>query len=298
MRHASSLTPSLRRPPPLRRIPCAESPAPPSPPQIRVKFRSNEDLQLLTATRQSGGERSVSTILYLLALQGVTATPFRVVDEINQVGGGDSVSRVSAWAPGHSMTCHALDRSLDGSNAAPCERAALPSIELRRINPALPQGMDAINERKVFGQLVAASTQEGTPQVGSRGWQAEAQGLSAWFCTGCSVAGAIGQSKHLVTTYLRQRQGCRAGAPAAGSPPSSRHSMSTPLSPLPLPPQCFLLTPKLLPDLDYGDDITILQIMNGAITTGGGGGFGSAGAATWDISSLLGANAVALAARG
>ena len=26
--------------------------------------------------------------------------------------------------------------------------------------------MDAINERKVFGQLVAASTQEGTPQVG------------------------------------------------------------------------------------------------------------------------------------
>lgn len=53
-------------------------------PQILVKFRDNEDLQPLTGTRQSGGERSVSTILYLIALQDVTVTPFRVVDEINQ----------------------------------------------------------------------------------------------------------------------------------------------------------------------------------------------------------------------
>lgn len=52
----------------------------------------------------------MSTILYIIALQGVTVTPFRVVDEINQ-------------------------------------------------------GMDPVNERKVFGQLVAASTREGTPQV-------------------------------------------------------------------------------------------------------------------------------------
>lgn len=41
---------------------------------------------MLNAQRQSGGERSVSTILYLVALQGVAACPFRVVDEINQVG--------------------------------------------------------------------------------------------------------------------------------------------------------------------------------------------------------------------
>lgn len=34
-----------------------------------VKFRVNEQLELLTAHRQSGGERSVSTILYLIALQ-------------------------------------------------------------------------------------------------------------------------------------------------------------------------------------------------------------------------------------
>lgn len=51
----------------------------------RVKFREAEELQVLNAQRQSGGERSVSTILYLVALQGVAACPFRVVDEINQV---------------------------------------------------------------------------------------------------------------------------------------------------------------------------------------------------------------------
>ena len=36
---------------------------------IRVRFRAEEGLQLLTAHRQSGGERSVSTILYLIAIQ-------------------------------------------------------------------------------------------------------------------------------------------------------------------------------------------------------------------------------------
>ena len=37
--------------------------------QIKVKFRDNEQLQDLNAQRQSGGERSVSTMLYLMALQ-------------------------------------------------------------------------------------------------------------------------------------------------------------------------------------------------------------------------------------
>ena len=36
---------------------------------IRVKFRDEEELQLLTANRQSGGERAVCTILYIVALQ-------------------------------------------------------------------------------------------------------------------------------------------------------------------------------------------------------------------------------------
>jgi chromosome segregation ATPase len=52
--------------------------------EIHVKFRDSETLQLLTGSRQSGGERSVSTMLYLISLQSLSASPFRVVDEINQ----------------------------------------------------------------------------------------------------------------------------------------------------------------------------------------------------------------------
>ncbi|XP_056278699.1 structural maintenance of chromosomes protein 5 [Pseudoliparis swirei] len=52
--------------------------------RIRVKFHSSTQLHELTAYHQSGGERSVSTMLYLMALQKLNRCPFRVVDEINQ----------------------------------------------------------------------------------------------------------------------------------------------------------------------------------------------------------------------
>jgi hypothetical protein len=77
---------------------------------IKVKFRQTSQLQVLSAHHQSGGERSVSTILYLVSLQDLTNCPFRVVDEINQ-------------------------------------------------------GMDPINERKMFQQLVRAASQINTPQL-------------------------------------------------------------------------------------------------------------------------------------
>lgn len=51
---------------------------------IWVKFRESERLQLLTGQRQSGGERAVATVFYLMALQSQAKSPFRVVDEINQ----------------------------------------------------------------------------------------------------------------------------------------------------------------------------------------------------------------------
>lgn len=51
---------------------------------IMVKYRDNEQLIPLSSTRQSGGERSVATMIYMLALQTKTSVPFRVVDEINQ----------------------------------------------------------------------------------------------------------------------------------------------------------------------------------------------------------------------
>lgn len=52
--------------------------------EIRVSFREGHKLQVLSARVQSGGERSVSTIMYLMALQGMMVSPFRCVDEINQ----------------------------------------------------------------------------------------------------------------------------------------------------------------------------------------------------------------------
>ncbi|TFY82531.1 hypothetical protein EWM64_g1483 [Hericium alpestre] len=51
---------------------------------ILVKFRDNEKLQLLTGQRQSGGERSLTTILYLMSMTEHAHAPFSLVDEINQ----------------------------------------------------------------------------------------------------------------------------------------------------------------------------------------------------------------------
>ena len=51
---------------------------------IKVKFRDETDLAELSRGRQSGGEMSVSTAVYMLALQEMTTVPFRCVDEINQ----------------------------------------------------------------------------------------------------------------------------------------------------------------------------------------------------------------------
>ncbi|KAH8989237.1 P-loop containing nucleoside triphosphate hydrolase protein [Lactarius akahatsu] len=51
---------------------------------ILVKFRDTEQLQQLTAHRQSGGERSLTTILYLMSMTEYARAPFSLVDEINQ----------------------------------------------------------------------------------------------------------------------------------------------------------------------------------------------------------------------
>eukprot|EP01104_Vermistella_antarctica_P014389 TRINITY_DN4517_c1_g1_i1.p1 TRINITY_DN4517_c1_g1~~TRINITY_DN4517_c1_g1_i1.p1 ORF type:complete len:1137 (+),score=335.80 TRINITY_DN4517_c1_g1_i1:43-3411(+) len=52
--------------------------------EIMVSFRQKDELQVLDSHKQSGGERSVSTMLYLISLQDITECPFRLVDEINQ----------------------------------------------------------------------------------------------------------------------------------------------------------------------------------------------------------------------
>nr|CAD7202871.1 unnamed protein product [Timema douglasi] len=52
--------------------------------RIRVKFRSEDQLQNLNRRLQSGGERSVSTAIFMISLQGLSRVPFCCVDEINQ----------------------------------------------------------------------------------------------------------------------------------------------------------------------------------------------------------------------
>jgi len=52
---------------------------------IKVRFRdSQKDPETLSAHIHSGGERAVSTIMFLMALQHLVSSPFRIVDEINQ----------------------------------------------------------------------------------------------------------------------------------------------------------------------------------------------------------------------
>lgn len=52
--------------------------------EILVKFRESSDLKVLDHQSQSGGERAVSTIFFIMSLQGLTNAPIRIVDEINQ----------------------------------------------------------------------------------------------------------------------------------------------------------------------------------------------------------------------
>ncbi|KAF3988211.1 hypothetical protein FT663_03525 [Candidozyma haemuli var. vulneris] len=52
--------------------------------EILVKFRENSELKVLDHQSQSGGERAVSTIFFIMSLQGLTNAPIRIVDEINQ----------------------------------------------------------------------------------------------------------------------------------------------------------------------------------------------------------------------
>lgn len=68
---------------------------------LMVSFKKDTEMTALSSTRQSGGEKSVATLLYLLALQSCTPFPFRVIDEINQ--GMDEENEVATFT--HAMNC-------------------------------------------------------------------------------------------------------------------------------------------------------------------------------------------------
>merc|ERR1712060_535883 len=51
---------------------------------IWVSSREGAPMNMLTGSTQSGGEKSVSTMLFLLSMQPISKSPFRLIDEINQ----------------------------------------------------------------------------------------------------------------------------------------------------------------------------------------------------------------------
>merc|ERR1712096_474285 len=63
--------------------------------KIQVRFRVGHELQDLSKGTQSGGEKSVTTAVYMMALQELTQVPFRCVDEINQ--GMDEKNERAVW---------------------------------------------------------------------------------------------------------------------------------------------------------------------------------------------------------
>ena len=69
------------------------------------RFRDREELVELSKGTQSGGEKSVTTAVYMMALQELTQVPFRCVDEINQGIGHCSDSQDKA------MTTKMLSRN-------------------------------------------------------------------------------------------------------------------------------------------------------------------------------------------
>ncbi|CDZ98809.1 Structural maintenance of chromosome protein SMC5/Spr18, SMC superfamily [Phaffia rhodozyma] len=72
--------------------------------EILVSFRAQDKLQLLTSTHQSGGERSLATIMYLMSLIELSNAPFSLVDEINQ--GMDQRSEREVHNQMVRVTCH------------------------------------------------------------------------------------------------------------------------------------------------------------------------------------------------
>lgn len=102
--------------------------------KIRVKFRDTDQLQELTRHHQSGGERSLTTAIYMISLQELSRVPFRCVDEINQVFFKSNLRIYSTFNVYISM----------------------PRLYF--------QGMDAVNERRVFELLVKITGKPGSSQ--------------------------------------------------------------------------------------------------------------------------------------
>jgi len=169
---------------------------------IRVAFRKAGELEALSKDRQSGGEKALTTMMFLLAMQAVTPLPFRVVDEINQ-------------------------------------------------------GMDAANERAVMTQLLAmansaeeASSAEGASGAGGDSARSSSSGGAGRGTDSdeedASAAGAGAGSGY---------RGTAAAAPAIAAENLTEVSVGH---------QLFIISPKLLPDMQHSPLIRTEIVVNGA----------------------------------
>lgn len=115
-----------------------------------------------------------------------------------------------------------------------------------RVVDEINQGMDPINERKVYTQLVEAASRY------------------AGYCSGfgCDFGGWK-EGLLRCSSGLATRQAVQPPLPPPCclicTPPTTPYILR------PGTPQCFLLTPKLLPGLPFNEAVTVLQIMNGAL---------------------------------
>lgn len=206
------------------------------------------------------------------ARQTVTDTPFRVVDEINQ--GMDPIN----------------------------ERKVRPRCVIHYLSPMVQAAAERRRGPPPPCVLARHCENTGMVPVPMHG-QEEYCTVQCWLgaCASCLQAShrALGSSSPLRVSRPAQAAGgpvgTRAGSPAvlcprpAGPPqpnppaPPSPVTTTTATNPAPRParrpqvfkqlvtascaegtPQCFLMTPKLLPDLQYSTDITVLVIQNGS----------------------------------
>jgi hypothetical protein len=144
---------------------------------LQVSFREHETLSELDGQKHSGGERAVSTVCFLMALQDMTTSPFRVVDEINQ-GMDEANERL------------VFDRIVKSC----CGDASKPQYFL--VTPKLLQGLGAMRNPDVTVLLVWNGPGTGTKWVFSdildnlaNGANPHAQSQSA--PRGAGVSGAV-----------------------------------------------------------------------------------------------------------
>jgi hypothetical protein len=171
---------------------------------IRVAFRKAGELEALSKDRQSGGEKALTTMMFLLAMQAVTPLPFRVVDEINQ-------------------------------------------------------GMDAANERAVMTQLLAmANSTEGARGAGEGGSSSGSSSAGSGHGTDsddedAAAAGAGAGARH--------RGSSAAATSASAAAPAIAAEKLTEVS---VGHQLFIISPKLLPDMQHSPLIRTEIVVNGA----------------------------------